>query len=290
MTRTFIASILFFQLFLPAISRAEVDYSAPQYVYEFAEYLYQEGDYLRAAGEFQRYLLLAEDSTHNAAILLKVGECYLLGGQYQQSITFFQRVIDENPPSNYKENAAYQIAYSYTKSGDYHQSVRYLHEYLSQCSTICGKFSDLLGINYLYLRDWEKAHQVFSSRINQGGQSFDSLAPSLDRLALAGTQISYKSPLVAGMMSSLIPGAGKMYAGRMSDGLYSLITIGLTVWQAYGGFRNNGTHSVKGWIYGSLAGVFYLGNIYGSIVSVRIHNENLGDELLSRVSLSLGWE
>ena len=277
--------LLISQLLLCRINQAQVDYFAPSSVYEFAEYLYQEGDYLRAAGEFQRYLLLAGTSEGNDSTLFKIGMCYRLGKHPQKAITYFQRIIDENPQNSYRDQASHQIAYSYFETGQYNQSMHYIDEHYAQSSEYRGKLRNLLVVNHLYLKEWGKAHYISSSFQNSKHNPFDSSTTVLNRLALEGTQLPYKSPVKAGVMSSLVPGSGKMYAHRFNDGLYSLITIGLTGWQAYEGFRKDGKRSTKGWIYGTLCGGFYLGNVYGSIVAVRIYNERLESSLLKKVGV-----
>ncbi len=278
--------ILIFQLFLCRIIYAQVDYFSPQYVYKFAEYLYDEGDYLRAAGEFQRYLLLIEAHANNESTLFKIGEYYRLANQPQRAITYFQRIIDEYPQGSYRDSASYQIAYSYFAMGQYDQSLRYIDGHPFQSSDYNERLNIFRGVNYLCLKEWKRAHSIFLSHLNSNDSS-DSLTVKLNQLALEGTQLPYKSPFISGLLSSIVPGTGKMYADRFRDGFSSLITVGLTGWQAYEGFRKDGVDSTKGWIYGTLCGIFYLGNIYGSSVAVKIYNEKLEDNLLKKAGITI---
>ncbi|MEJ2567876.1 MAG: hypothetical protein P8Z50_03225 [candidate division WOR-3 bacterium] len=62
------------------------------------------------------------------------------------------------------------------------------------------------------------------------------------------------------------------------------MTVGITGWQAYEGFKADGVHSVKGWIFGVVGGIFYLGNIYGSVVAADIYNEE--QEVFFRLSVN----
>lgn len=274
-------------LFWHTVSQAQGDYFAAPHVYEFAEYLYREGDYLRAAGEYQRYLLLAVNSIPNDSTLFKIGECYRLGKQPERAIAYFQRIIEKNPQGRHRDGAAYQIAYSYFEVGQYHSSIRYIEGYLSPSSRYLGKLHNLLGINYLYLKEWEKAHRIFASHLVHSSTSSDSLTVVLNRLAREGTQLPHKSEIVAALMSASVPGSGKMYAHRFHDGLYSLFTVGLTGWQANDGFNKDGARSVKGWVYGTLGTILYLGNIYGSMLAVKIHNEEIEESFLDKVALSI---
>ncbi len=83
---------------------------------------------------------------------------------------------------------------------------------------------------------------------------------------------SYKSPLLAGLMSAAIPGSGKIYAGNWADGLLAMSIVGVSAWQAYRGFEKRGTESVYGWLYSAIGGAFYIGNIYGSIKETNRYN------------------
>ncbi|MCD5383470.1 hypothetical protein LR066_01750 [candidate division WOR-3 bacterium] len=94
---------------------------------------------------------------------------------------------------------------------------------------------------------------------------------------------SEKSPAIAGLLSSVVPGAGKIYSGRSIDGIQSFITVGAAALQAYLGFRKDGIRSIRGWISSSVGVVFYLGNIYGSVIAARIHNEEKRDALLFQI-------
>lgn len=81
-----------------------------------------------------------------------------------------------------------------------------------------------------------------------------------------------KSPLAAALLSALVPGSGKIYAGEFGDGLNSLIFIGLLGTLSALSFHAEGVDSVRGWIYASVGGVLHAGNIYGSVVSARRYN------------------
>ena len=84
-----------------------------------------------------------------------------------------------------------------------------------------------------------------------------------------------KSPVLAAAASAVVPGLGKVYAGELGEGVASFLTVGSLAaitaenWAKYG---------IKNWktiLFGAIGAVFYIGNIYGSYVSVSIHNDEL---------------
>ena len=43
-------------------------------------------------------------------------------------------------------------------------------------------------------------------------------------------------------------------------------------WQSYAGFNKNGIESGYGWVFGTLATGFFIGNIYGSAKAANTRN------------------
>lgn len=88
-----------------------------------------------------------------------------------------------------------------------------------------------------------------------------------------------KSPFVAGVLSGLLPGLGKYYQGMIGQGTMALITTGIFGLQAYEGYRKDGPKSARFIVFGSLLSVFYVANIWGSVVSVRIQNRDFNTSI-----------
>ena len=82
--------------------------------------------------------------------------------------------------------------------------------------------------------------------------------------------VPQKKPWKAGLMSTIIPGSGKMYNGQTWQGVSVLLTLSVIGLQAFDGFHKNGINSVRGWAYTGLFSVFYVGNIWGSVVGVKV--------------------
>lgn len=88
----------------------------------------------------------------------------------------------------------------------------------------------------------------------------------------------HRSPAVAGLLSAVIPGAGKVYAGKPYQGIASLFPIAALALLTNESYRKRGPESAEFYIFGSLLTVFYVGNIWGSVFTVKIkrkEDENL---------------
>lgn len=252
------------------------DYFKPENILRFAEHLYQEGDYLRAAGEFERYLYCFDSFPEDAdSVIFKIGICYKKSKEYLRSITFFKKIIDLFPQSLHFSDSCYQIAHVYFLMGRNGESIKASDTYfpLIKSDEKRRKLKQLNSLNFIYQRKWDEAMGLLDSLKNEFRQDFLSFL--LGEAAKKGKNLPRKNKLLAGLMSAVIPGTGKIYTCRTQDGLVSLLTVAMTGYLSYEGFRREGMNSTRGWVYGTIGAFLYLGNIYGSVVAVNIYNREL---------------
>ncbi|WP_266364544.1 hypothetical protein [Tellurirhabdus rosea] len=79
-----------------------------------------------------------------------------------------------------------------------------------------------------------------------------------------------KSPLLAGLYSAVVPGMGKVYAGKKKQGIAALLPVLSLAALTYEGLRKDGVRSARFIGFGSLFTIFYVGNIWGSVLSVKV--------------------
>ena len=84
-----------------------------------------------------------------------------------------------------------------------------------------------------------------------------------------------KSPALAAAASAVIPGLGKIYTGELGEGLSSFMVVGSLAAITAENWSRNGITNWKTILFGTLGAAFYIGNIYGSYVTVSIHNNDL---------------
>ena len=87
-----------------------------------------------------------------------------------------------------------------------------------------------------------------------------------------------KSKLIAGGLSAVVPGLGKVYAGYTREGISSFLICGSLMAVTAENWYKKGLTNWKTILFGSLSTVFYIGNIYGSIVSVKVGYENFNKQ------------
>ena len=87
--------------------------------------------------------------------------------------------------------------------------------------------------------------------------------------------IKGKSGLKAGILSALLPGAGRMYIEKPGQGIYQLIIATLLGIQTWEGYKKDGVRSARFIAYGTLFTSFYIGNIWGSALGVKIYKNEI---------------
>lgn len=94
-----------------------------------------------------------------------------------------------------------------------------------------------------------------------------------------------RSPLLAGILSAILPGAGYAYTGQYKEGASALLINGLLGLGIYELFKNGNTGS--GVLTCMVAAPFYFGNIIGSANSAQIENNKLAQENLGMLRAKL---
>ena len=296
--RLFKFALLIFVMFA-SLASAQVDYYSPENVLQFADFLFEEGDYLRAAGEYQRYLYYArlentpaEESqtpVPNAqeAIHYKIALCYRLGGKPMRAIDTFETLLQKHQQSPFASRAYYQLGVSYFLMEQFSDAVQFLQKTLPRITDarLHTEAKQLIGLAYLMQKQWREADEVFMAVQTSAGAIGTDKAAMYRQYAVQGANLPNRNPFLAGILSTMLPGAGRLYTGRTGDAIASLIIVGFTGWQAYDGFNRDGITSVKGWAFGTIGGAFYLGNIYGSVISARVYNRTVENEFLSTLSI-----
>jgi tetratricopeptide (TPR) repeat protein len=279
---------------------SDIDYYSPENILKFADYLYQQGDYERSAKEYERYMLSSSHESDKA--LYRVGLCYRHSEDLNEAISAFQKIINDYPNedrkseilSDLKFSANYQISYSYFISGKYKESLNHASNLLKDDLTIKQqrKLEIILFLNYLKQRQWQLAKRLSDISLHESSQdqAINRILADLQRLSLDGINRKHKSRFLAGLMSAIVPGTGKVYCEQYGNGFFSFITVSSTGFLAYKGFEESGMRSVKGWIFGSLFAIFYAGNIYGSGISALAYNDHIENDIILRLpSLPDDW-
>jgi hypothetical protein len=226
----------------------------------FADYLIQSGRYSMAAVEIERMVFLKPDSL---GLKTKLLDCYALDKDFsaieRRSQQFCRKSSTEDTLFfNYSIWSALKKATNETEL------------------VKIGELNPISKTAQNYYLAWQ-------ALLNNDVSVATALIPSdalhipevmaLNETCLKAWSVKRKSPALAACMSGIIPGSGKWYAGERKDAVIGFISIGMLAYQAFRGFKKDGTSSVYGWISAGLGAGFYLGNIYGSARSAKRYNQ-----------------
>lgn len=125
---------------------------------------------------------------------------------------------------------------------------------------------DLLARSYFY-------EGKFDTSLSLAKKLNSDIAPKLAELSLEGLNLKPRSAFLGGTMSAIIPGSGKIYAGKFRDGIQALSMTVAPAYNAYYHFKKTGVKSFQGWLWTAVTSWFYLSDIYGSIKAVQEYNE-----------------
>ncbi len=247
---------------------APASFNTPERIISFADFLFCSGDYYRAALEYDKFLLIRYKDT----IQFKAALGYSGSGNFSLTRARLQEITSGTPLSNYSQLEYYK---TYFLEGDIGMMKIIFYdideEQLENTSMKRMLFAGMLLNNEL------PAQNEFSEIFSDDAEMIGMYKRKADA--------EYKSPLLAGILSALIPGSGKVYTEKYLDGLFAFISTGVLAFLAYDNFEAG--HDTRAWIFTGLASLFYAGNIYGSAASANEFNVNVNMLFDSDLRLSL---
>jgi hypothetical protein len=255
--------LVFFIPFLQIYSQPNSsDLNSPENVLLFADFLFCEKDYLRAVEEYEKYLSVINNDT----AAFQIGLAYLNMTNYKKAKDKFSLLFKSNSFSN-------ESRIFYFKSIFLDKDFDELHSHYS---------------NKNIIQPEEKIYEIFLKQYYFSNLFKENELPEKNNFITAFGEnekseiISFyerkknpphKNPLTASLLSAIIPGAGKIYAGKTGDGITAFLATSLLAFLSYNNFENH--HNTRGWVFAGLASFFYAGNIYGSAAAAQLYNAEI---------------
>lgn len=100
-------------------------------------------------------------------------------------------------------------------------------------------------------------------------------------------KVKHRSPLVAGVFSAILPGSGKVYAGYKGQAIAAFIPCLVFGAVATENYIKDGPADAKFIAAAGVFSVFYIGNIWGSALSVKTYREQQNNETYTSILLNL---
>ncbi len=236
----------------------------------YADQLFQRGEYYRAISVYDQYLYFSAGNFGDSSYCeLQIMKCYYLGQEYKNALTFGESFLfSRGAGDSIQREFARYAGLSYFKLGFPKSAMVYFKDTRNS-----SDFRLLHGICNLTLYEWDNANEQFTIAGRSSDSSASALGTALSKIALNGKNLSSRSPALAGVLSTLLPGAGYVYTGDYQTGAFSLVLNALLLGSAYELHRNNLKFS--GTFIFLVGFGWYIGNIYGSYTSAVKYNESI---------------
>lgn len=241
---------------LPVFAQQDSVYLSPEMREKFADHLFCSGDYFRSALEYEAVYTVSPDENLFIKYMLAQWKCgngsQLAEHKILRDTLFSTGYVSLAAALNTTGYADYILPEAdKQKLSDINPSV-----YQKVSSRVEEYYS------YVYNRSSALPQDLPDEKLNE-----------LNLLRQEWESTPHKSPLLAGIFSALIPGSGKIYTGETGDGITAFILTSLFGYLAYTNFEHE--HKLRAWIFTAAGTGFYLGNIYGSVLSAGIKNRQL---------------
>lgn len=155
--------------------------------------------------------------------------------------------------------------------GDYNTPVAPLESYSGRYSEL--KDMQLAGL--ALLRDDPSGYKKSSASFGYSDFAIADAERKLDQIYRQRYEDKSKSPLLAAAASAVVPGLGKIYAGNIGEGIASFLIVGALGAITAEHWVKDGPQNWKTIVPGIACAGFYIGNIYGSYMSVSIVNNDI---------------
>lgn len=230
----------------------------------FADHLYCQQDYLRAVEEYEALSKMNLSDT----ILYKIGKSYSIIGNTHKALNYFSSIQSN---SSLLKNAVLESARIF---------------YLAEDSNSLDKLVNDIHPSSVELKKLLIAFYLKTNLLDKVNNDL-FLFDDDDMIILKSfyerrKNPAYKSEALAGILSAIIPGSGKIYTESYGDGITAFILTGIFSYLAYDNFKHS--HQFRAYLFSGLAAGFYLGNIYGSVASAQIFNAKVNFNFLNELT------
>ena len=230
---------------------------------KFADHLFSGKDYLRSVFEYGKL----PEYEKNDTIEFKIPLAYQLMGKYDLAL---EKFLSVNKESVYYDQSVKEYYKTLLQAGRYNELQSKL------ANNDVKDFQRLLYLSYLFTSNELPAEQNFLEAFPLSGKE------SLLSFFSEKKNPPYKSSLLSGLFSAIIPGSGKIYLGEIGDGITAFIATSLFAFLSYDNFRAN--HEFRGWLFSGIGFFFYAGNIYGSVAAAQIYNAKVDYEYKEKLN------
>ena len=280
------AASLFLSIIVFAIS-SDLDEESQQYRY--AEQLFESGDYQAARLEYKRLLFYRPDTEFKDIADYRIAQSYYYQNQPERAEHLFHEFLAVHPNSDFRFRSQLMIGQLHFDAGKYSLARTTLFELLNSSADtdVMAAAHYLRGWCYVYTTDWDKAIAELR-RVNtpQTDIPYQNNARQLADTLLEKTPLLHKSPQIAGWLSTVVPGSGQLYVGKVKEGVLAAVLGGTFIYLVADAIRER--RYVDGAGISLIGWQFYWGNRINAQRFASEYNSHRERELIEALKKSSG--
>lgn len=257
---------------------------APESVREFGDHLFRQGDYYRAITEYERFVFLAPEPSAAAEVRLRIGEAYYFGEKWDAAARIFRALEAPEMNENVRRTSALYLAAIALRQKELQQAADLLEKFLADFPDDPRRNDAIGQLILLDLRSGRigEAERRLAEANAVGASSLPLGAADLEEWK----RLPRKSPLLAGSLSAILPGAGQAYVGHWSDAALAFGLNAVFAWGTYAAFRQD--EDVLGCFLLALDTTWYFGNVYNAANGARRVNQNRQKRFFENLDVRYG--
>lgn len=253
----------------------------------FGDVLFREHDPFNALTAYRLGLFLEPDRPDAPAVLFRMALCYEVGHRHEAATSAWLDLAGRFP--EWSPPATYRAAMTAVERGAYPEARLYLDEVKSEAPESLwaqrSGFQD--AVVQLRAGDLDNAKVAFTNYPREWPTS-----PWVPRAEAAAMQLDakrwHRSPALAGVFSTLIPGSGQLYAGHEGDAFMAFVANGTLAFWSYALLRE-GIEDGEGWktgtgtALGTMALFGWTSNVIGAARGAKRANDQHERRLVEAV-------
>lgn len=237
-------------------------------IFSFPKFLFYNGDFNLSILELKRISFNSNDEFIKEKSNLLISINHLKNHNLKDAKNLISSVkFQNNPTYTFNTNIVHYLINDFDNAN--HWCINYLNDKKVEDSANKEIYNDLILYSLFKI-----------DKLNENSQNLEYLK-SYDEnkhnriigFIKSSEDISYKSPALAGIFSTVLPGSGYIYSGRVKEGLSAFLVNGLLGAGIYSLFKNDNVG--MGVLSSLVAAPFYFGNIVGSINATHLYNNKV---------------
>jgi len=248
----------------------------------------EEGEYYRAVTEYKKYLILFPEGRQADTALFKAATASYLGSEYDTAVDTFATVRSRFPKSRHAAESAYQEAICHLRMSRFDRAAAAFEAAAAYPAD--DRFAPKARLARALVQFDKENIPESRKDLTRFLNDFPA-DPRKEKVREALTllpqtdELPHKSPVVAGILSALLPGSGHIYAGHYGDGVTALLLNGLFIAGTVVAVQQE-NYAVAG-VAGVIGLPFYAGNIYGAANAASKWNLGVRKGISEKLAVTL---